>query len=92
MLFLCIFLSLCVGACVCVAWWSHPFQTHMLLLCLSAMTTVSLEGLGNNVPRALLCGSELFSQLDRRLHSYVNHNCTLQSTVCLKRDSKASTQ
>lgn len=88
--------SVLPSVCVCVggggARWSHPFQTHMLLFRLSAMTTVSLEGLGNNVARAPLCSGELFSQLDRRLHSYVNHNCTLQNTVCLKRDCKASTQ
>lgn len=83
------FVFLCV--CVCGSMVPPLPDSHMLF-CLSAMTTVSLEGLGNNVLRAPLCSGELFSQLDRRLHSYVNQNCTLWNIVCLKRDNEASTQ
>lgn len=64
--------------------------SHMLLFRLGAVT-VSVAGLGNNVPRAPLSCSELFRQHNMRLHSYVNWNYKLQNTVCLKREGKAST-
>lgn len=63
---------------------SHSQGSHMLLLCLSAVT-VSVAGLGNNVQRAPLSCCELFSQRDTRLRSYVNWNYELRNAACFKK-------